>query len=104
MKSFGKLDGIVLNHGMLGQVGKIAEAEPEQWKYGWDVNFLSLVAFVGQTDCLMGNKERRVADEDRSKQLFLRFVRPRGRLFLLRLGRRLLLTRVGDFTVPRRPP
>lgn len=46
MKSFGKLDGIVLNHGMLGQVGKIAEAEPEQWKYGWDVNFLSLVAFV----------------------------------------------------------
>ncbi|OJJ79823.1 SDR family oxidoreductase [Aspergillus glaucus CBS 516.65] len=46
VKSFGKLDGIVLNHGMLGQVGKIAEAEPEQWKYAWDVNFLSLVAFV----------------------------------------------------------
>lgn len=56
VKSFGKLDGIVLNHGMLGQVGKISEAEPEQWKYGWDVNFLSLVAFVGLTLWEMGNK------------------------------------------------
>jgi NADP-dependent 3-hydroxy acid dehydrogenase YdfG len=46
LKSFGRVDGLVLNHGVLGQVGKIAEADPEQWKQGFDVNFFSLVAFV----------------------------------------------------------
>lgn len=47
LKSFGRLDGLALNHGGLGQVGKIAEADPEQWKQGLDINFISLVAFVG---------------------------------------------------------
>ena len=46
LKSFGRLDGLVLNHGMLGQVANVAEADPEQWKQGFDVNFISLVAFV----------------------------------------------------------
>ena len=47
IKAFGKLDGMVLNHGVLGQVGKIAEADLQQWKQGLDINFLSIVAFVG---------------------------------------------------------
>ncbi|PLB44960.1 short-chain dehydrogenase [Aspergillus steynii IBT 23096] len=46
LKTFGRLDGMVLNHGTLGQVGKIAEADPQQWKEGFDINFISLVAFV----------------------------------------------------------
>ncbi|RJE27109.1 short-chain dehydrogenase [Aspergillus sclerotialis] len=46
LKSFGRLDGLVLNHGMLGQVASIAEADLEQWKQGFDVNFISLVAFI----------------------------------------------------------
>ncbi|RDK46547.1 NAD(P)-binding protein [Aspergillus phoenicis ATCC 13157] len=46
LKSFGRLDGMVLNHGMLGQVGKVKDADFEQWKHGFDVNFISLVAFV----------------------------------------------------------
>ncbi|RAK96464.1 SDR family oxidoreductase [Aspergillus ibericus CBS 121593] len=46
LKTFGRLDGLVLNHGTLGQVNNIAEADPEQWKQGFDVNFISLVAFV----------------------------------------------------------
>ncbi|KAL1886312.1 hypothetical protein Plec18167_000241 [Paecilomyces lecythidis] len=46
LASFGRLDGLVLNHGILGQVGKIAEADPQQWKHGFDVNFMSAVAFV----------------------------------------------------------
>jgi len=50
LASFGRLDGLVLNHGVLGQVGKIADADPEQWKKGFDVNFISLVAFVS---CLL---------------------------------------------------
>jgi NAD(P)-dependent dehydrogenase (short-subunit alcohol dehydrogenase family) len=46
IKSFGQLDGVVLNHGVLGQVGKIAAADVDQWKKDFDVNFFSLVAFV----------------------------------------------------------
>ncbi|GKZ29940.1 hypothetical protein AbraIFM66950_007171 [Aspergillus brasiliensis] len=46
LKSFGRLDGMVLNHGMLGQVGKVKDADFEQWKHGFDVNFISLVAFI----------------------------------------------------------
>ncbi|EEA22672.1 hypothetical protein TMatcc_001514 [Talaromyces marneffei ATCC 18224] len=46
LKSFGHLGGLVLNHGGLGQVGNIAEADPEQWKKRLDLNFISLVAFV----------------------------------------------------------
>ncbi|KAJ5162751.1 Short-chain dehydrogenase/reductase SDR [Penicillium coprophilum] len=46
IKSFGQLDGMVLNHGVLGQIGKIADADVQQWKEGFDINFLSLVAFA----------------------------------------------------------
>lgn len=46
LQSFGRLDGLVLNHGVLGQVDNIAVADIEQWKHGFDVNFFSLVAFV----------------------------------------------------------
>lgn len=46
LKTFERLDGLVLNHGGLGQVGNVAEADPEQWKQGLDLNFISLVAFV----------------------------------------------------------
>lgn len=46
LSAFGRLDGLVLNHGTMGQVCKIAAADPEQWKRVFDVNFISLVAFV----------------------------------------------------------
>jgi NADP-dependent 3-hydroxy acid dehydrogenase YdfG len=46
IKTFGQLDGMVLNHGLLGQIGRIADADVQQWKEGFDVNFISLVAFV----------------------------------------------------------
>ncbi|KAJ5551627.1 hypothetical protein N7535_000428 [Penicillium sp. DV-2018c] len=45
-KTFGQLDGMVLNHGVLGQVGKISETDPQQWKEAFDINFISLVAFA----------------------------------------------------------
>jgi NADP-dependent 3-hydroxy acid dehydrogenase YdfG len=53
IKTFGRLDGLVLNHGILGQVGKIDKADPEQWKLGFDVNFISFVAFVRHGACWM---------------------------------------------------
>lgn len=46
ISAFGRLDGVVINHGILGPVGKIAEADLEAWKGGFDVNYLSAVAFV----------------------------------------------------------
>ncbi|PYH44098.1 SDR family oxidoreductase [Aspergillus saccharolyticus JOP 1030-1] len=46
LSSFGGLDGLVLNHGWLGQVAPIAEADPAQWQQGFAVNFFSGVAFV----------------------------------------------------------
>lgn len=46
LKSFGRLDGMVLNHGILGQVGKVAQGDLQEWKHGFDVNFISLVGFV----------------------------------------------------------
>ncbi|KAJ5774874.1 hypothetical protein N7457_009770 [Penicillium paradoxum] len=46
ISTFGGLDGMVLNHGVLGQVGKIADSDPQQWKEAFDINFISLVAFA----------------------------------------------------------
>ncbi|RMJ21389.1 short-chain dehydrogenase [Aspergillus sp. HF37] len=46
VKSFGRLDGMILNHGVLGQVGNIAQADLQGWKDGFDINFISLVAFI----------------------------------------------------------
>jgi NAD(P)-dependent dehydrogenase (short-subunit alcohol dehydrogenase family) len=46
IKTFGQLDGMVLNHGILGQVGTIATADLKEWQKGFDINFISLVAFV----------------------------------------------------------
>lgn len=48
LKSFGRLDGLLLNHGILGQVGKIAQADLQEWKNGFDINFISLVGFVSK--------------------------------------------------------
>ncbi|KAL4868996.1 hypothetical protein BDV12DRAFT_90324 [Aspergillus spectabilis] len=57
LSSFGQLDGLVLNHGILGQVGKIATADIQEWKRGYDVNFFSLVAFI--TAALPALRERK---------------------------------------------
>ncbi|KAK2760024.1 hypothetical protein FQN54_002760 [Arachnomyces sp. PD_36] len=46
VSAFGRLDGVVLNHGALGPIGGIAEADLEAWKGALDVNFLSAVAFA----------------------------------------------------------
>ena len=46
LKSFGQLDGMVLNHGILGQTGNVAVTDVKEWQKAFDVNFFSLVAFV----------------------------------------------------------
>ena len=46
LEAFGKLDGLILNHGMMDPVTKIETGDIEEWKKLFDVNFFSLVAFV----------------------------------------------------------
>ena len=45
-KEFGRLDGLIVNHGMIDPVAKIRDCEPEDWKRTFDVNLISAVAFV----------------------------------------------------------
>ncbi len=43
---FGRLDGLVINHGTLPPVTNIQDSEIDAWKHNFDVNFFSGVAFV----------------------------------------------------------
>ena len=45
-KEFGRLDGLIVNHGMIDPVAKIRDCQPEDWKRTFDVNVISAVAFV----------------------------------------------------------
>lgn len=104
LKSFGRLDGMVLNHGILGQVGKIADADPEQWKQGFDVNFVSLVAFVRFRLVVRRGLGACWTDQhNRSKPVFLRCGSPRVRSSSPRLARRCRRTVAGVSTGRPRP-
>ncbi|KAJ5122891.1 hypothetical protein N7448_008988 [Penicillium atrosanguineum] len=46
LQSFGAIDGLILNHGVLGQIGNISVAEVDQWKQGFEINFFSSVNFI----------------------------------------------------------
>ena len=46
LEIFGKLDGLIVNHGMLDPVTKIETSDIEEWRKLFDVNFFSAVAFV----------------------------------------------------------
>lgn len=46
VKDFGKLDGVVVNHGAFFGVSRIADCDIEAWRKMLDVNFHSAVAFV----------------------------------------------------------
>lgn len=46
IETFGQLDGMVLNHGILGQTGNVAVTDIAEWQAAFNVNFMSLVAFV----------------------------------------------------------
>ncbi|KAL8682825.1 MAG: hypothetical protein Q9186_001154 [Xanthomendoza sp. 1 TL-2023] len=45
-KDFGRLDGLILNHGVLEPATRIVDSDPNAWRQCFDVNFFSLVAFV----------------------------------------------------------
>ena len=43
---FKKIDGIVINHGTVDPVTRIADAKVEDWRNSFDADFFSAVAFV----------------------------------------------------------
>ncbi|KAF2644716.1 NAD(P)-binding protein [Massarina eburnea CBS 473.64] len=43
---WGRLDGLIVNHGSLDPVQKIADTTPEEWRKGFDVNVFSAVGLV----------------------------------------------------------
>lgn len=46
IQEFGRMDGIVINHGVLTPVNPVVDCNIEAWKQNFDVNFFSAVAFV----------------------------------------------------------
>jgi NAD(P)-dependent dehydrogenase (short-subunit alcohol dehydrogenase family) len=44
--AYGRLDSVVLNHGVLDPVAKIADANIEAWRKSFDVNFFTAVDLV----------------------------------------------------------
>ena len=43
---FGHVNGLVINHGALAPVERIANARLEDWKKHFDINFFGAIAFV----------------------------------------------------------
>ncbi|KAI9723077.1 MAG: hypothetical protein M1828_004325 [Chrysothrix sp. TS-e1954] len=46
IKSFGRLDGLIINHGTLTGVAKLGESSVEQWRAGFDINVFSTIALI----------------------------------------------------------
>ena len=46
ISSFGQLDGLIVNHGILGDCNRIADSDLSAFQNVFDVNFFSTVAFI----------------------------------------------------------
>jgi len=46
IERWGRLDGVVINHGALSPMARLADASIEEWKKLYDVNFFSALALV----------------------------------------------------------
>ncbi|KAK4242008.1 hypothetical protein C8A03DRAFT_29749 [Achaetomium macrosporum] len=47
--TFGRIDGVVVNHGVLSPMTRIENASVEEWKKLYDANFFSALALVKET-------------------------------------------------------
>ena len=43
---WGRIDSLIVNHGTLDPVKKVADSSPEEWRKGFDVNVFSAVGMV----------------------------------------------------------
>ncbi|KAI2634921.1 NAD(P)-binding protein [Hypomontagnella submonticulosa] len=46
IKTFGKIDGLIVNHGVISPITKIFESSAEEWRRAYDINVFSAVALV----------------------------------------------------------
>jgi NAD(P)-dependent dehydrogenase (short-subunit alcohol dehydrogenase family) len=46
--TFDRVDGVVINHGMLSPMTRLENASIEEWKKHYDVNFFSALALVSR--------------------------------------------------------
>jgi NAD(P)-dependent dehydrogenase (short-subunit alcohol dehydrogenase family) len=48
--SFGRLDSVIVNHGVLEPVAKLVDTDIDAWREGFDINFFAVVALVRTWD------------------------------------------------------
>ncbi|KAF7185751.1 Benzil reductase ((S)-benzoin forming) IRC24 [Pseudocercospora fuligena] len=46
LQKFGKLDGVIVNHGVLDPVKRVEDSTAEEWRDAYTINFFSAVAIV----------------------------------------------------------
>ena len=46
ISTWGRLDGLVINHGQMDPVQRVADADLLEWKHSFDVNVFSYIAMV----------------------------------------------------------
>jgi NAD(P)-dependent dehydrogenase (short-subunit alcohol dehydrogenase family) len=61
LKEFGRIDGIVINHGMIAPVAKIADTDPREWGKTMEVNLISAVAFVSSVPVICWSAEAKLS-------------------------------------------
>ncbi|KAI0384334.1 NAD(P)-binding protein [Hypomontagnella monticulosa] len=60
IKAFGKIDGIVVNHGVLSPITKIFESSAEEWRHAYDINVFSALALIKEAIPELRKSEGRV--------------------------------------------
>lgn len=46
ISTWGKLDSVIVNHGVLDPVKRVADSDAEEWRKAFDVNVFSAIAMV----------------------------------------------------------
>jgi NAD(P)-dependent dehydrogenase (short-subunit alcohol dehydrogenase family) len=60
VKAFGHLDGIIINHGALLPLERIADANIEEWKRVYDINVFSAIALAKEARPLLRKTQGRI--------------------------------------------
>ncbi len=81
--TFGRLDGVVINHGVLEPLSRLADADIGAWKRLYDVNLFSALALVG----LLGSYAlRSLTDTAQAKAAIPQLRATNGRIVLTSSG------------------
>lgn len=59
-KAFGGLDGLIINHGVLSPMKRIADSDVEDWKGLFDANFFSAIALLKDAIPLLRQSKGRI--------------------------------------------